>query len=49
MCILLCPDQAISLDEASGRPVIDLAFCKHCELCAHFCPKGAISMEPEAT
>jgi Pyruvate/2-oxoacid:ferredoxin oxidoreductase delta subunit len=49
MCVLLCPDQAISLDETSGRPVIDLVYCKHCELCAHFCPKGAISMQPSTT
>lgn len=47
MCVLICPDQAISLDEASGHPVIDLDFCKRCELCAHFCPKGAITMEAE--
>jgi 2-oxoacid:acceptor oxidoreductase delta subunit (pyruvate/2-ketoisovalerate family) len=47
VCLLICPDQAITQDPVSGLPSIDLAYCKGCGLCAHFCPKGAISMELE--
>jgi len=43
----MCPDQAITKDETTHRPVIDLAYCKGCGLCAHFCPKMAITMELE--
>jgi pyruvate ferredoxin oxidoreductase delta subunit len=43
----MCPDQAITKDEATHQPVIDLAYCKGCGLCAHFCPKTAITMELE--
>lgn len=45
ICMLICPDLAITKDPATGRAVIDLNFCKGCGLCAHLCPKGAISME----
>ena len=45
ICMLLCPDLAITKDPDTGRAVIDLNFCKGCGLCAHLCPKGAISME----
>lgn len=44
VCLLICPDQAITLDEATGRPIVDLSYCKSCGLCARFCPKGAITM-----
>lgn len=47
ICQLMCPDQAITKDDATHEPVIDLNYCKGCGLCAHFCPKGAITMEPE--
>jgi 2-oxoacid:acceptor oxidoreductase delta subunit (pyruvate/2-ketoisovalerate family) len=47
ICQLMCPDQAITRDEASHAPVIDLDYCKGCGLCAHFCPKKAITMELE--
>lgn len=43
-CELLCPDQAITRDPDTQRPVIDLRYCKGCGLCAHVCPKGAITM-----
>ncbi len=46
LCVLLCPDLAISKDPA-GRPVIDLDYCKGCGLCAAICPKGALSMVSE--
>ena len=31
--------------EAKGEIVIKEELCKSCGLCAHFCPKGCISME----
>jgi len=49
ICQLMCPDQAITKDEATHQPVIDLNYCKGCGLCAHFCPKKAITMELEQT
>lgn len=47
VCQLICPDQAISKDPDTGKPVIDYKYCKACGLCAHFCPKGAIEMVPD--
>jgi len=47
VCELICPDQCITRDPKSGDILIDLDYCKGCGLCAHFCPKGAIHMEPE--
>ena len=44
LCVEVCPDQAISKDPMTQRPVIDLQYCKGCGLCAHLCPKGAITM-----
>jgi len=44
VCRLLCPDLCITRDPESGRIGIDLAYCKGCGLCAHYCPKGAIRM-----
>ncbi|NMB75600.1 MAG: 4Fe-4S binding protein [Myxococcales bacterium] len=48
VCQLICPDQCITRDEASGEIRIDLDFCKGCGLCAAYCPKGALRMEREA-
>lgn len=47
ICQLMCPDQAITRNELTHQPAIDLMYCKGCGLCAHFCPKGAITMELE--
>jgi ferredoxin len=30
ICQLMCPDQAITKDEATHQPVIDLTYCKGC-------------------
>ena len=49
VCELLCPDQCIIRDPDTGNILIDLNHCKGCALCAHYCPKGAIQMEPEPT
>lgn len=48
VCVLMCPDQAITKDPGTRRAVIDLRFCKGCGLCAHVCPKGAIKMVPDS-
>jgi formate dehydrogenase (NADP+) beta subunit len=47
VCVLMCPDQAITKDPATQKAVIDLRYCKGCGLCAHLCPKGAIKMIPD--
>ncbi len=47
VCQWVCPDMCITRDPDTGHINIDLEYCKGCGLCAHFCPKGAISMEVE--
>jgi formate dehydrogenase (NADP+) beta subunit len=47
VCILMCPDQAITKDPGTRKASIDLRYCKGCGLCAHLCPKRAITMVPE--
>jgi 2-oxoacid:acceptor oxidoreductase delta subunit (pyruvate/2-ketoisovalerate family) len=47
VCVLMCPDQAITKDPGTQKVTIDLRHCKGCGLCAHLCPKGAITMVPE--
>jgi pyruvate ferredoxin oxidoreductase delta subunit len=47
VCVLMCPDQAITKDPETQKAVIDLRYCKGCGLCAHLCPKHAITMIPE--
>jgi 2-oxoacid:acceptor oxidoreductase delta subunit (pyruvate/2-ketoisovalerate family) len=49
VCSLFCPDLCITRDEASGRVLIDLDYCKGCGICASVCPKGAIQMVLEET
>jgi len=48
VCQLLCPDLSITRSPETGRIEIDLAYCKGCGLCAHFCPKKAIEMVVES-
>jgi Pyruvate/2-oxoacid:ferredoxin oxidoreductase delta subunit len=47
VCQLMCPDQCITRDPATGDILFDLNHCKGCGLCAHYCPKGAIQMQIE--
>lgn len=44
VCELICPDLAITRDPNTRIIHIDLAYCKGCGLCAHYCPHQAISM-----
>lgn len=44
-CWLFCPDGVI--DREKGTLEIDYNFCKGCGLCAHECPKNAITMVKE--
>jgi Pyruvate/2-oxoacid:ferredoxin oxidoreductase delta subunit len=47
ICVLMCPDLCITRDPVTRHIVIDLDLCKGCGLCAHYCPKGAITMVPD--
>lgn len=44
-CYLVCPDGTIFKD--NGKINIDMDYCKGCGVCAHECPKKAISMVKE--
>jgi 2-oxoacid:acceptor oxidoreductase delta subunit (pyruvate/2-ketoisovalerate family) len=46
LCLIFCPDVAISRREGGGFE-IDLSYCKGCGLCAEECPRGAIVMTRE--
>jgi NADPH-dependent glutamate synthase beta subunit-like oxidoreductase len=47
VCLILCPDVAISRAEDGGF-IIDMEHCKGCGVCASECPRGAIVMVREA-
>jgi 2-oxoacid:acceptor oxidoreductase delta subunit (pyruvate/2-ketoisovalerate family) len=46
LCLILCPDVAITRREGGGFE-IDLDHCKGCGVCAEECPRGAIVMTRE--
>jgi 2-oxoacid:acceptor oxidoreductase delta subunit (pyruvate/2-ketoisovalerate family) len=46
LCLILCPDVAITRREGGGFE-IDLNYCKGCGVCAEECPRGAIVMTRE--
>lgn len=46
LCVLECPDGAMSLDK-DGFPVIDYEHCKGCMICAHVCPLKGIGRTKE--
>ena len=45
LCVPICPDSAICLDEEGKRKDFDYFRCKGCGACAKACPFGAIEME----
>ena len=44
LCWVYCPDTCIT---RGAPPVIELAYCKGCGICAEECPTGAIDMVAE--
>ncbi|MFZ5562969.1 MAG: 4Fe-4S dicluster domain-containing protein [Thermodesulfobacteriota bacterium] len=42
-CVAACRDNAVTLDEAAGRPVINKDLCLACGACAKVCPTGTIT------
>ncbi len=44
-CLDSCPNEAISMDDALGRYVIDGGKCVDCGTCADNCPMSCISQE----
>lgn len=47
LCWVYCPDGSIMTDDGKIEG-IDLAHCKGCGICAHECPRDAITMVNEA-
>jgi len=47
LCLIFCPDVAISRNEDGHGFVIDYEHCKGCGLCNAECPRGAMTMTRE--
>lgn len=47
LCVIFCPDVAITRQPDGKRFDIDLDYCKGCGVCALECPRGAIVMTRE--
>lgn len=47
-CAEACPFSAISMDEATGLPVVDEKKCTACGHCVAICPKHLYSLVPDA-
>jgi pyruvate ferredoxin oxidoreductase delta subunit len=45
LCYDYCPDSAVEI--TADGPKINLDYCKGCGICAHECPRKAITMEQE--
>lgn len=43
-CQMVCPSQAITMDDINDTPVVDYDKCKGCGLCVQVCPGLAIFM-----
>jgi NADPH-dependent glutamate synthase beta subunit-like oxidoreductase len=47
LCMLFCPDVAITRGKNGERFHVDMSYCKGCGVCAEECPRGAIVMTRE--
>ncbi len=47
VCLMVCPDVAISFKEKENQYVIDLDHCKGCGICSVECPRSAMTLEEE--
>lgn len=46
-CVAACKFGAISMDPATGLPIVDQEKCTACGACAKACPKGIIEIRPK--
>ena len=47
VCLVVCPDVAISFDEKGKDYLIDMEHCKGCGICVVECPRSAMTLEEE--
>jgi 2-oxoacid:acceptor oxidoreductase delta subunit (pyruvate/2-ketoisovalerate family) len=47
VCLMVCPDVAISFKEKDNEYVVNYDYCKGCGVCAVECPRSAITLEEE--
>ncbi len=47
VCLMVCPDVAISFKEKEKEYVIDYDYCKGCGVCYVECPRSVITLEEE--
>ena len=47
VCLMVCPDVAISFKEEANEYLIDYDHCKGCGICAVECPRSAMTLEEE--
>ena len=47
VCLMVCPDVAISFNEPGKEYAIDYDHCKGCGICAVECPRSAMILEEE--
>lgn len=47
ICLMVCPDVAISFAEDKNEYLIDYDHCKGCGICAIECPRAAMGLEEE--
>ncbi len=47
LCLIYCPDMAVSRSPDGWGFVIDMDYCKGCGICVAECPRGAVAMTRE--
>jgi 2-oxoacid:acceptor oxidoreductase delta subunit (pyruvate/2-ketoisovalerate family) len=47
VCLMVCPDVAISFKENENEYLIDYDHCKGCGICSVECPRSAMTLEEE--